>query len=182
MIVVVVRQYESGQQESCSKQDLEGGDKMRKQISWVIFACLLMSLATGVVAQTIQNVELHGYIQNRFYVPQAASARFGIDRVSLSAKAAIGETMTGYVEIYHHPNLPAVAAAEQFRTYIESAYLEAPLGTGRIRMGKGTQLNFGITPAYPNRKTSQYGIIPETFTQDRIVGFQYTQKSGIFDG
>jgi hypothetical protein len=146
-----------------------------------------MSLTIGVSAQGVQNVELHGYVQNRLYAPQSGSMRTTIDRVSLSAKGNINEDITGYVEVYFHPwisndVLPDNTTADQFRTYLESAYVDMPLGLGRVRIGKGRQLNFGITPSYPNRKTSQYGVVPETFTQDRIVGVQYTQKSGVFDG
>ena len=140
-----------------------------------------MSLAVGAGAQ-LQNVELHGYMQSRLYAPQSGNVREAIDRVSLSAKGNISETITGYVEVYFHPWIPAMEPAEQYRTYLESAYVDMPLASGRIRIGKGRQLNFGLTPSYPNRKTSQYGIVPETFTQDRIVGFQYSQKSGMFDG
>lgn len=160
---------------------------MNRYLIGAILALLLMSMAIGVSAQGVQNVELHGYVQNRFYAPQSGSARMTVDRVSLSAKGTINDNITGYVEVYFHPwitndVLPDNTTADQFRTYLESAYVDMPLGAGRVRIGKGRQLNFGITPSYPNRKTSQYGIVPETFTQDRIVGVQYTLKSGIYDG
>ncbi|MCE5322925.1 hypothetical protein LLG46_06380 [bacterium] len=159
---------------------------MKKYLIGAILIGLLLSLAIGAGAQ-LQNVELHGYAQNRFYAPESGNARMTVDRVSLSAKGNISEAITGYLEVYFHqwmPNdvLPDNTTAEQYRTYLESAYVDMPLGLGRVRVGKGRQLNFGITPSYPNRKTSQYGIVPETFTQDRIVGIQYTQKTGLFDG
>lgn len=146
-----------------------------------------MSLVVVVSAQGLQNVELHGYSQNRFYAPQSGNARITTDRVSLSAKGNISEDITGYMEVYFHPYIsndvqPDNTTAEQSRTYLESAYVDMPLGLGRVRVGKGRQLNFGVTPSYPNRKTSQYGIVPETFTMARIVGIQYTQKTGLFDG
>lgn len=146
-------------------------------------AAVLVSLAAiPAVGQAVQNVELHGYMLNRFYANPSSSARFVSERLSLSAVAQLGSDGTAYVELYFHPWLPSVLAAEQYRTYLESAYVDLPLWNGRIRFGKGRQLNFGMTPSYPNRKTSQYGIIAETFTQDRIVGAQWSYKGQGFDG
>lgn len=141
-----------------------------------------MGLAVApALSQAISNVELHGYMQNRFYFPPDGDSQFVTERVSLSASAKVGDAGQAYAEIYFHPWIPSVAAAEQFRTYLESAYVDLPLGQGRIRLGKGRQLNFGLTPSYGNRKTTQYGIISETFTQDRIVGAQYAVKKGAFE-
>lgn len=166
---------------------------MRKVIAMVFVAAILMSLAAiPVFAQGVQNVELHGYMQNRFYANPDYSARFVTERVSLSAVGTLGDA-TGYIEMYLHPwltdrtDLPAILApghtvsADQFRAYLESAYVDLPFAMGRIRLGKGRQLNFGLTPSYPNRKTSQYGILAETFTQDRITGAQYDYKCAAFD-
>jgi hypothetical protein len=166
-----------------------------------LVSALLLSLGISALAQAIQNVELHGYMQNRFYSTESVSGRFVMERVSLQASAKLGEDGQAYVEMYIHPWLtdtvvgnkyappgstpPAAGTqvtAEEFRTYLESAYVDLPLMGGRIRIGKGRQLNFGMTPSYPNRKISQYGILAETFTQDRIVGAQYARKSGIWDG
>lgn len=146
-----------------------------------VVVALMMSLAASLCAQGLQNVELHGYMLNRFYANPDDSARFATERVSLSAVGQLGKDGTAYVEVYYHPWIPSVTAAEQYRTYLESAYVDLPLGVGRIRIGKGRQLNFGLTPAYPNRKTTQYGILSETFTQDRIQGFQYDVKRGTMD-
>jgi hypothetical protein len=165
-----------------------------------IFVALMLSLlAGGAFAQALQNVELHGYVQNRFYANPSASTRFVTERVSLSAVAKLADTGLAYVEVYYHPwytnrvipsqfvapnpsDPSTYGTAEEARTYLESAYVDLPLGAGRIRLGKGRQLNFGLTPSYPNRKTSQYGILSETFTQDRIVGAQFSMKSGTLDG
>lgn len=162
-------------------------------------SALLLSLTTvPAIAQGVQSVEVHGYVQNRFYTNPDSNARFVTERVSLSATGQVGKDGTAYVELNFHPwmtddTLPAPGTpgttpstdraytAEQYRTYLESAYVDLPLGDGRIRIGKGRALNFGMTPSYPNRKTSQYGILSETFTQDRIQGFQYGYKTGSFD-
>jgi len=164
---------------------------LKKHLAMVVVAAILLSLAAiGVLAQGVQSVELHGYMLNRFYGNQAYSARFVTERVSLSAVGQLGTDATAYVEVYLHPwytdktftnPFANTVTAEQARTYLESAYVDLPFANGRLRFGKGRQLNFGMTPSYPNRKTSQYGIISETFTQDRIVGAQYDYKSGTFD-
>lgn len=141
-----------------------------------------MSLfAAPVVAQSITNVQLHGYAQDRFYFNPSSSARFAIERLSIQASADLPENRKAYVEYYFNPNVPATQINEQFRTYLESAYVDMPVGKGNLRVGKGRQLNFGITPTYPNRKMSQYGLLSETFTQDRIVGAQYALKQGKYD-
>lgn len=163
---------------------------MRKVFAILVSAAILLSLAAiPVLAQTPSNVELHGYMQNRLYANPDYSARFVTERGSLSAIGNFGDA-TGYIELYIHPwltdrtfsgPLGGTVTADQFRIYLESAYADLPFANGRLRLGKGRQLNFGLTPSYPNRKTSQYGILAETFTQDRITGAQYSYKCGAFD-
>ncbi len=115
----------------------------------------------------------HGYAQHRFYAPQGGAARFRVERVSLSATAQIDPTTTAYVEWYVHNYVPAVSAAEPYRTYLESAYADFKLQQGTLRVGKGRRMAFAITPSYPARKLSNYGIFSEAFTQDRAQGIQY---------
>lgn len=112
-------------------------------------------------------VQLHGYMQNRIYSAPAANPEFRSERISVSATAALPNESNAYVEVYYHP------WASSSGLYLESAYYDTKLGTGNIRVGKGRRLTFGITPAYPNRRTSNYGIVSEAFTQDRIQGAQY---------
>ena len=166
---------------------------MRKAIGKGILVFLLLScIASIAYAQATPSVAVHGYMQNRMYVNPNGIARFAVERVSLSAVATLPEDRTGYLEVYFQPWAPDavgaspttganVALGEQGRTYLESAYLDSPFANGRIRIGKGRGLNFGLTPAIPNRKTSQYNILAETFTQDRIQGFQYSWKNGTAD-
>ena len=147
---------------------------MKRYFVSVVAVAVLLSLALPAAAQGLQNVELHGYLENRFYANPNTSARFIAFRISLSAVAQVGKDGTAYTEVYFHPNTNS-------SVYLESAYLDLPLSEGRIRIGKGRQLNFGLTPAYGNRKLIQYGILAETFTMDRIQGFQYAYKKGAFD-
>ncbi len=165
---------------------------MRRNLAILFVTALLLSLAAVSVnaQQTAPTVELHGYMLNRFYANQCYSARFVTERVSLSAVGHLANDTIAYAEVYFHPwqtdrtfanPFGNTATAEQGRTYLESAYVDTPFANGRLRFGKGRQLNFGLTPTYPNRKTTQYGILSETFTQDRIIGAQYDYKIGNFD-
>lgn len=139
----------------------------------IIFAAviILLASASALFAQTVQNVELHGYMQNRFSSNPDGLSKFSVERVSLSAIGKLPENRTAYVEVYFLPNVTAAAS-----TYLESAYVESPFAGGKLRFGKGRQQNFGITPTYGNRKTTQYPIVSSVFTQDRIVGMQYMYK------
>lgn len=163
---------------------------MRRLHASAIIAVLLVVCAGGCAfAQAVQDIELHGYMLNRFYANPDSTARFAMERVSLSAVGKLGQDGTAYIEVYYHPWLtdrvlgtaPNQFTAEQGRVYMESAYVDLPWAGGRIRIGKGRHLAFGMTPSYPNRKTTQYGILSETFTQDRIQGFQYVYKKDALD-
>lgn len=156
---------------------------------FVVVVCLLLVLACGAaVAQSVQGLEMHGYIQDRFYANPNASAVFAIDRVSISAKADLPNKAKMYVEYYINPWVTDKVLAsgtitgEQSRNYLESGYAEIPTKDGFLRIGKGRCLNFGITPAYGNRKTTSYGSLAETFTQDRVTGIQYCVRDEKFDG
>ena len=147
---------------------------MKKVIIFLAVVMLLIS-ASALYAQGVQNVELHGYMQNRYSANPDGLAKFAVERVSLQVTGKLPENRIAYVEIYFHPTAPS-PAAEQYRTYVESAYIESPFAGGKLRFGKGRQQNFGIVPTYGSRKTTQYGLLAETFTQDRIIGMQYMYK------
>lgn len=137
---------------------------------------LLASVFCGLAfAADAQPVQMHGYLQNRGYLAEGGNAEFRSERISISALAALPEDSSAYVEVYYHPALPTAGL------YLESAYYDTALQQGRLRVGKGRRLNFGIVPAYPNRKTSNYGIVSEAFTQDRIQGVQYNIQKDSLD-
>jgi hypothetical protein len=120
------------------------------------------------------SIQFHGYAQNRFYGAPGANPEFRVERISLSTIASLPNNSTGYVEVYYQPYTSASGI------YLESAYYETPLGDGTLRVGRGRRYTFGITPTYPNRKTSNYGLVDESFTQDRIQGLQYMRdKNGL---
>lgn len=140
-----------------------------KRAGALILLCALLAGFSPCAGEVVW----HGYMLNRVYQPEGGPTRFRTDRVSLSASAQIDPKFSAYVEVYYHPFVPAVAAAEPYRTYLESAYADVKLGKGTLRVGKGRRMSFAITPSYPNRKTSNYGIFSEAFTQDRAQGIQY---------
>lgn len=135
---------------------------------WVLGALLLgIGTQAARAAESRLAVEVHGYMQNRFYFVPGANPEFRSERISVSTTATLPDNSVGYVEVYYHP------WASGSGLYLESAYYETGLGSGRIRVGKGRRVTFGITPAYANRRTSNYGLVSEAFTQDRIQGVQY---------
>ncbi len=145
---------------------------MARALKGAAAGVLLGLLLLPGVARSAE-VVWHGYAQHRFYAPQGGAVRFRVDRVSLSATAQIDPNTTAYAEWYVHNYVPAVSAAEPYRTYLESAYADFKMPVGTVRVGKGRRMAFAITPSYPNRKFSNYGIFSEAFTQDRAQGIQY---------
>jgi hypothetical protein len=62
--------------------------------------------------------------------------------------------------------------------FLEHAYVDIkdmPL-SGIIRAGVTRNYCFGLVPAYANRKTTNYGMVSDVFTHDRIIGIQYLAK------
>jgi len=147
----------------------------------VIGATLLAALPASAAP-----IEIHGWVLDRLYMPQGEPTHFQIERISLSAKATLDPKTEAYVEWYFHEWIPTSTSssdvskfgpAEQYRYYLESAYVDLKeVAGGTIRAGKGRSYCFGLTPTYGMRKTSNYGILSEAFTQDRVVGVQYMRK------
>ena len=134
-----------------------------------------LSLAAAVAPAGPPKIDVHGYMQNRVYSGSGLNPQFRSERISISTLATFANNSNAYVEVYYHPWVNTNGL------YLESAYYDAPVGDGRIRVGKGRRTTFGMTPAYPNRKTSNYGIVSEAFTQDRIQGIQYMSSKGSVD-
>lgn len=142
----------------------------------LISASMVLAQGGGASAPAPPPVEVHGYMQNRLYTGSGANTQFRSERISLSALGRLPEDSNAYVEVYYHPWAPASGL------YLESAYYDRAVNEDhRLRIGKGRRLTFGMVPAYPNRKTSNYGIVSETFTQDRIQGIQYYTTKGVLD-
>lgn len=145
--------------------------------SGMVLAADAAAPAAPAVVAAPPPVLVHGYIQNRLYIPRGSSAEYRVERLSISAIAALPKDSTAYTEVYYQPYTTAGNA----NVYLESAYYDTGLGAGRIRVGKGRRMTFGMVPAYPNRKTTNYGEVAEAFTQDRIQGVQYLVQKGVMD-
>ena len=156
---------------------------MLRRTLWGLSASLVLAAVAGgytpvsITGAQAADIVWHGYTLNRVYQPQGGPTRFRTDRVSLSAAAEIDPKLSAYVEVYYHPFVPAVGPAEPYRIYLESAYTDIKMNPGTLRVGKGRRMAFAITPSYPNRKTTNYGIFSEAFTQDRAQGVQYFVNS-----
>lgn len=155
-----------------------------KRSLWSLVAALLgvvphaasaQSTAPAAPALTLPAVRIHGFAQNRLYAAPGANPSFRTERVSVSADATLPNDSLARVEVYYHP------WSSSSGLYLESAYYDAPFGPGRVRVGKGRRITFGIVPAYPNRRTASYGIVSEAFTQDRVQGIQYVMQRGQVD-
>ncbi len=155
--------------------------------------CLLAAAALACAAEATgpPAVEVHGYMQTRYYSSitvydtkdslgvisdEEDESRLRTERISLSALARLEDGKTAYAEVYIHPWLPN---DDPSALYLESLYLDIPAGPdAKVRIGKGRNLTFGLTPSYGNRKTSNYSPLAEAFTQDRVLGIQYLQTRG----
>jgi len=146
----------------------------KRAVLFVTCVSLCLVVLGGAAAWALE-VETHGFMLNRVYASPGEPPFFQTDRISVQTVMKLSNRCAGSIEIYHHPYIPPVGAAEPYRTYIESAYvdLKDADGQGFFRVGRGRRLAFGMVPSYGNRKTSNYGLVSETFTQDRIQGIQY---------
>ncbi len=154
--------------------------KNRVRATLLLTAIVIISgivSGTLLAAEVAPGVQVHGYMQNRFYSAPGSTGQFRSERISISSSAALPNNSNAYVELYYHP----WATNQASGIYLESAYYESPLGEGKIRIGKGRRMTFGITPSYPNRKTSNYGLVGEAMTQDRAQGIQYMYQKGELD-
>ena len=149
-------------------------------ISILVLTAVMMAVSATIAFAADQpsviTVQPHGFMQNRFYSAPAAGGEFRNERISFSLQASgFPNESNAYLEVYYHPY------ASSSGLYLESAYYDTPFAGGRLRVGKGRRITFGITPSYGNRRTSNYGLVSEAFTQDRIQGVQWVRKTDQFD-
>jgi len=139
-----------------------------------ILMVLLFVLAAMLTAEAkLTNVALF-----RFYVPlkEGDISQFRAERLITMATGELKDVANFNVSIYFHPWVPVMPG----QIYVESVYFtlkklpgigKLPLN-GSILIGQGRNRNFGVMPSYSNRKTSEYGIVSDMFTHDRIQGIQ----------
>ncbi len=165
-----------------------GGNELKKVVFLLfVIAFVVSGMSAFAADDNTPEISVHGYMQNRANLG-SDGARFELQRMTLITRAKFPDGKEAYVEVYHHPHVPddiigGNRTVEQYRTYVESAYVQLPImENGDLRVGHGRLMNFGMVPHYGNRKTSQYGIVAETFTQDRMLGAQFMYKKDNFVG
>ncbi len=194
--IVDRRRTKGGEGEpSAGKQHIEtvhSEEEFESMKTLGLVLCLIVMGAVARVAQRGQRlappppVEVHGYMQFRYYVDTAIDdtrdkvtgkisnevkqSHLEFERISLSGLARLPEGNTAYAEVYIHPWLPNT---DPSFLYLESLFVDFPQAPdAKVRVGKGRDDCFGLVPAYGNRKFSNYSPVEEAFTQDRVLGFQ----------
>lgn len=147
----------------------------------VVCAVVVMLAASAASAA---KVDIHGFMLNRFYY-DPGEAHFEVERIGLQASAPLADDVKTLIEWYYHNWAPSD------KLWLESAYVDFDnVYGGRLRAGRGRSYVFGITPTGGTRRTSEYGLVSETFTMDRIEGLQYMRDekdgwawaAGVYNG
>jgi len=138
----------------------------------LIIAGIVTIMAFGMASTVYAQVQTHGFVLFRSIAAQDEyTAR--VERYGIKFSEKMDEEFDWVTEIYIHPQLGVAAG----RLYVESAYLNWNLADRlpwdmKIRMGRGRNYCYGQTPDYGKRRTSDYSLYSEAFTQMRVVGFQ----------
>jgi hypothetical protein len=146
-----------------------------------IASLILLGSATAVIAQVataVPQVQVHGFLLARTIV---TNNNYGarIDRYGLRILQKVDDEFDLLTEVYIHPS----EADARSRVYMESAFLNWHLKNRlpwdfNVRIGKGRNFCYGIAPSYANRRTSDYTLYSESFTQLRVTGFQTFSNFG----
>ena len=149
------------------------------------------------------NLKLWGYLRMRYLDDlRGKYSAFSLEEMTVNLAYHPANYITAWMNFWIHPNQIAfgLTGKEIFNgcdvqtagnkclamypsemigyVYIEraQAQLQLPkLGpiTHAIRIGKWYRAAFGIPPKYPNRKISDYSLVSEAFTHDRVIGLDY---------
>ncbi len=145
---------------------------MRSMLVGALLCAAVVALAASA-APAASKVDMHGFILNRLYFAPGA-AHFEVERIGLQAAVPLSDDAKALVEWYYHywSTVGGMATGGQF--WLESAYVDYnDKCGGRLRVGRGRNFAFGITPTGGMRKTTEYGLVSEAMTMDRITGLQY---------
>jgi len=142
---------------------------MRKKLTVLL---VLTTMVLGSAATVQAQVQSHGFVLVRQMLAyDEYTSR--IERVGIQFKETIDDEFDWLTEIYIHPQVDAAAG----RLYMESAFLNWNLSKRlpwnfRMRIGKGRNYCYGQTPDYSRRRTTDYPLYSESFTQMRVTGIQ----------
>lgn len=140
----------------------------------MLFLAVLAMTAIPVHAES----EIHGFAQVQA-VAEDSNYSYQISRFGLRATEKFDDEFDVLAEIYIHPTTNVV----QGRLYMESAYINWHLAERlpwdfHLRIGKGRNICYGQAPFYSRRRTSDYSLYSEAFTQLRVLGVQSTSNFG----
>lgn len=143
----------------------------------VIVSAIAALVLIGSTSVAIAQVEVHGFMQARTALANN-DYTVRMDRFGLRLQQKIDDEFDWLTEIYVHP-YPAATST----VYMESAYLNWHLGQKlpwdfNIRFGKGRNETFAQTPYYSRRRTSDYTLLSEAYTQSRVQGIQTFSNFG----
>lgn len=136
----------------------------------VLFVLVVMILGTAGAVQA--QVQTHGFVLVRqILANDEYTSR--IERYGIQFKETVNDEFSWLTELYIHPQIDAAAG----RLYMESAFLDWNMSKRvpwnfRMRIGKGRNYCYGQTPDYSRRRTSDYPLYSEAFTQMRVTGIQ----------
>ncbi len=163
-------------------QDLEARlDELEKKVK------VLENKDTHLV---LGNLKFWGYLRMRYVdsLDKTYSA-ISLEEITFNLAYHPADYITAWINVWWHPNqislsnvlsgVPPYYPSEMIGyTYFERAQAELKLPTlGKytqsFRIGKWYRSAFGIPPKYPNRKISDYSLVAEAFTHDRVTGIEY---------
>ena len=139
---------------------------------------LLIAMSLCFVSAVYAEVQTHGFVLARTILTNNEYTS-RIERYGIKFTEKIDDEFDWVTEIYIHPQVGVAAG----RLYLESAYLNWHLKERvpwdfTVRIGRGRNFCYGITPSYRSRRTSDYSLYSESFTQMRVVGFQTFSNFG----
>lgn len=140
----------------------------KKLIAFLLVSVVCLGTAGTVYAQ----VQTHGFVLVRqMLTKDEYTSR--IERYGIQFKEKIDDEFDWLTEIYIHPQI----ADARGRLYMESAFLNWNLSKRlpwnfSMRIGKGRNYCYGQAPDYSRRRTSDYPLYSEAFTQMRVTGIQ----------
>ncbi|MCE5251828.1 hypothetical protein LLG96_16595, partial [bacterium] len=134
----------------------------------LVLAGLIGLMTLGIASSVYAQAEFHGFLLARTIVwNKTYTSR--IERYGFQFKETINDEFDWLTEVYIHPQINEAPG----RVYMESAYLNWHLKNRlpwdfNVRIGKGRNYCYGITPSYSSRRTSDYSLYSEAFTQMRV--------------
>jgi hypothetical protein len=152
-------------------EELNGEMLMLKKLAAAAVLAAVV-LGTAPITASADPVQVHGFLLARTIVTQSQYSE-RIDRYGFQFAQKLDDEFDWVVETYIHSG----EADARSRLYLESAYLNWHMGSKlpwdfNVRIGKGRNFTYGITPSYSSRRTTDYSLYSEAFTQVRVTGFQ----------